>query len=72
MPGPRAKGKSGRPKPRTASGASASIPQGAYTIPDGFFTDIDNAGTWRLIVDVLCDYLALPGTLNCNAKLYMP
>ncbi|KAI0336663.1 hypothetical protein GY45DRAFT_6348 [Cubamyces sp. BRFM 1775] len=60
MPGPRARGKSGRPKPRTASGASSTIPQGAYTIPDGFFTDIDNAGTWRLIVDVLCDYLALP------------
>ncbi|KAH9849548.1 hypothetical protein C2E23DRAFT_870488 [Lenzites betulinus] len=57
---PRGK-KSGRPKGRTTSGASGSTAHGAtYIIPEGFFADIDNAGTWRLIVNVLCDYLELP------------
>ncbi|OSD02695.1 hypothetical protein PYCCODRAFT_1389936 [Trametes coccinea BRFM310] len=60
MPGPGSKGKHARPKTRTASSASTSTSHSTYTIPDGFFTDIDNAGTWRLIVDVLCDYLGLP------------
>ncbi|CDO71187.1 hypothetical protein BN946_scf184845.g57 [Trametes cinnabarina] len=61
MPGPRARGrKNTRPQTRTTAGPSTSTAPGTYTIPDGFFTDIDNAGTWRLIVDVLCDYLGLP------------
>ncbi|KAI0674593.1 hypothetical protein C8Q78DRAFT_1076212 [Trametes maxima] len=59
MPGPRAKGKNGRAKARTKSAASSST-NDAYTIPEGFFADIDNAGTWRLIVDILCSTLALP------------
>ncbi|KAI0634784.1 hypothetical protein C8Q77DRAFT_654669 [Trametes polyzona] len=59
MPGPRGKGKPARAKAKTST-ASSSTPHGTYTIPEGFFTDIDNAGTWKLIVDVLCDYLALP------------
>ncbi|EIW55597.1 uncharacterized protein TRAVEDRAFT_73443 [Trametes versicolor FP-101664 SS1] len=72
MPGPRGKGKSGRPKARTPSTASGSTAHNTYTIPEGFFADIDNAGTWRLIVDVLCEYLALPdlGTRSGLKKVH--
>ncbi|KAI0371333.1 hypothetical protein BV20DRAFT_1035333 [Pilatotrama ljubarskyi] len=73
MPGPGAKKRS-KNKPRTTSTASSSTGHsGTYTIPEGFFADIDNAGTWRLLIDVLCDYLGLPdlGTRSGLKKVHM-
>ncbi|TFK85225.1 hypothetical protein K466DRAFT_552464 [Polyporus arcularius HHB13444] len=61
MPGPRGRGNKNRPKASssgTSGSAHTSVP--AYTIPEGFFADIDNGATWAVIVDYLCKYFELP------------
>ena len=41
----------------------------AYTIPEGFFADIDNGATWAVIVDYLCRYFDLPGEFPAPAMV---
>ncbi len=68
MPGPRGRGNKNRPKASssgTSGSAHTSMP--AYTIPEGFFADIDNGATWAVIVDYLCKYFELPGM--CFARM---
>lgn len=45
-------------------GASPSQVNTPFYIPEGFFSDIDNAETWHAVVLVLCDAMDLPGEFN--------
>jgi hypothetical protein len=70
MPGPRgkAKAKKSKPKPKAHSLANLNA-----TSEDSEFNelidDVDGAEGWNKIVNVLCEFLQLPGVYTCNLSL---
>jgi hypothetical protein len=56
MPGP------GRAKSRQKSKQKITRAEFSPAAPDPYLTDIDNAGPWTMIVNILCDVFNLPGT----------
>ncbi|OCH85949.1 hypothetical protein OBBRIDRAFT_762123 [Obba rivulosa] len=59
MPGPRAKGKTGKPKP---SASTQKIPQ--RSVSNTFASGIENAEGWNAVVNMLCDYFELPDLIT--------
>ncbi|TBU57428.1 hypothetical protein BD310DRAFT_821584 [Dichomitus squalens] len=71
MPGPGAR-RNNRQKQRTSAARGSATATPTFNIPDGFFADFDNAATWSIIVDDLCNYLELPdiGTRSGLKKVH--
>jgi hypothetical protein len=56
MPGPSAKSKAKKTKPRQPSRSAAS-----FTPPEPFVGEIEHAADWHIIVEILCSMLEIPG-----------
>jgi hypothetical protein len=62
MPGP---GRKTKAKPKASSSGSTAISDSQL---ESFIADIDSADGWNPVINILCDYLDLPGSSHERNK----